>query len=128
VACIVDGARAAYGGVFGTVGYMAPEQARGEPVDARADLYALGCVLYEMLVGRAPFTGSAAEVFEAHASAPLPPIDSPHGPVPTELARVIQRAMAKRPAERYRAASEMIADLIRAADALGPVGWRRWQS
>jgi serine/threonine-protein kinase len=128
VACIVDSARAAASGVVGTVGYMAPEQARGEPVDARADLYALGCVLYEMLVGHAPFAGTdAAAILAAHASAPVPPIDSPHGPIPAELARVVERAMAKRSEERYAAASEIIADLNRAAEALGPVGWRRWQ-
>ena len=128
VACIVHSAHAASGRVVGTVGYMAPEQARGESVDARADLYALGCVLYEMLVGRAPFAGNAAEILKAHASAAVPPIDSPHGPIPPELGRVIQRAMAKRPEERYPAASDMIADLTHAAEALGPVGWRRWQA
>jgi serine/threonine-protein kinase len=128
VACIVDSARMATSGFVGTVGYMAPEQARGEAVDARADLYALGCVLFEMLVGRAPFAGTdAADVLEAHASAPVPSIDSPHGPIPVELARVVRRAMAKRPGERYGAASEMIADLTHADHALGPVGWQRWQ-
>jgi hypothetical protein len=81
-----------------------------------------------MIVGRAPFAGTeAAEVVEAHASAPVPPIDSLHGPIPAELARVVLRAMAKSPGERYQDASEMIAELTRAGHALGPVGWQRWQ-
>jgi serine/threonine-protein kinase len=127
VACIMDGTRAS-NDVVGTVGYMAPEQARGQPVDTRVDLYALGCVLFEMLAGRPPFQGaSVSEVIEGHSTAPVPPIDNPHAPVPPELSRVVHRAMAKRPEERYQTPAEMLADLVAASRALAPVGWRRWQ-
>ena len=59
-------------GVIGTAHYIAPEQARGDPVDGRADLYSLGCVLFEMLVGRPPFEGDAAALTYAHVHRPAP--------------------------------------------------------
>ena len=97
------------GRVLGTMGYMAPEQLRGEPVDVRTDVFALGCVLYEMLAGRRPFVGgSSAE----HASAVLrddpPPLDEA---LPLPLRTVVRRCLEKRPASRYHSAGEVVAAL-----------------
>jgi serine/threonine-protein kinase len=113
--------------IVGTIWYMSPEQALGQVVDARSDLYSLGCVLFEMLTGRVPFTGeSAAQVLEQQANAPVPPIVTPEGPLPEAIERVVKRAMAKRPEERYQSAMEMLADLTRASHVLMRTGWRRW--
>jgi eukaryotic-like serine/threonine-protein kinase len=115
------------GTTVGTPHYMSPEHARGLPVDRRTDLYALGCVIYEMVAGKPPFEGQTAlDVLSQHISAPPPVPVSPHGPVPHALARVIRRAMAKNPGERHQTAAEMIADLQQAAASLGRTGWRRW--
>jgi TolB-like protein/Tfp pilus assembly protein PilF len=97
------------GRVLGTMGYMAPEQLRGEPVDVRTDVFALGCVLYEMLAGRRPFLGgSSAE----HASAVLrddpPPLDEA---LPLPLRTMVRRCLEKRPASRYHSAGEVVAAL-----------------
>jgi FixJ family two-component response regulator len=111
----------------GTPCYMSPEQARGLAVDRRSDLYALGCVLYEMVVGARPFDGATTlDVLSQHIGAPVPVPVSPHEPVPHALARVIRRALAKSPAERHQTAAETIADLAQAGLSLGRVGWRRW--
>ena len=115
------------GTTVGTPHYMSPEHARGLPVDRRTDLYALGCVLYEMVSGKPPFEGQTAlDVLSQHIGAPPPVPVSPHGPVPHALARVIRRGMAKNPGERHQTAAEMIADLAQAAASLGRTGWRRW--
>ena len=115
------------GTTVGTPHYMSPEHARGLPVDRRTDLYALGCVLYEMVSGKPPFEGQTAlDVLSQHIGAPPPQPISPHGPVPHALARVIRRGMAKNPGERHQTAAEMIADLQQAAASLGRTGWRRW--
>ncbi len=115
------------GTTVGTPHYMSPEHARGLPVDRRTDLYALGCVLYEMVSGKPPFEGQTAlDVLSQHIGAPPPVPVSPHGPVPHALARVIRRGMAKNPGERHQTAAEMIADLHQAAASLGRTGWRRW--
>lgn len=115
------------GTTVGTPHYMSPEHARGLPVDRRTDLYALGCVLYEMVAGKPPFEGQTAlDVLSQHIGAPPPQPISPHGPVPHALARVIRRGMAKNPGERHQTAQEMIADLQQAAASLGRTGWRRW--
>jgi serine/threonine-protein kinase len=115
------------GTTVGTPHYMSPEHARGLPVDRRTDLYALGCVLYEMVAGKPPFEGQTAlDVLSQHIGAPPPQPISPHGPVPHALARVIRRGMAKNPGERHQTAAEMIADLQQAAASLGRTGWRRW--
>jgi serine/threonine-protein kinase len=115
------------GTTVGTPHYMSPEHARGLPVDRRTDLYALGCVLYEMVAGKPPFEGQTAlDVLSPQIGAPPPVPISPHGPVPHALARVIRRGMAKNPGERHQTAAEMIADLQQAAASLGRTGWRRW--
>ncbi len=107
-----DDGKTAMGVVVGTLNYAAPEQLRGEPVDARTDLYGLGCTLYYMLTGRVPFDqGKQAELVLAHLTlAPVPP--SHHDPtIPADLEQVVLRLMAKDPAERYASAVEVAAAL-----------------
>ncbi len=115
------------GTFMGTPYYMSPEQAGGLSTDRRTDLYALGCTLFEMLMGRVPYDGdSSLQVLASHIADPVPSVQSPHGPLPDTVPRIIARAMAKRAEDRYQAAGEMIADLAAAAKALDRFGWRRW--
>jgi serine/threonine-protein kinase len=95
--------------VFGTPLYMAPEQVAGNAVDRRADLYALGCVLYEMLVGAPPFTGSSLVVMGKHLRETPEPLRARTrgGPLPRALKEVVMRAMAKDPRSRFGSAGEM---------------------
>jgi len=106
------------GAIVGTVSYMAPEQAMGEPVDGRADLYALGVVLYELVTGRLPFTGSRPlEVVSQHVHAPVVP---PHVLVPSlppALDAAILRLLAKQPAQRFATAVEAREALARSLSA-----------
>jgi serine/threonine protein kinase len=100
--------------VIGTAQYISPEQARGETVDARSDLYSVGCLLYELLVGRPPFVGeSPVSVAYQHVrEMPVPP--SQLDPVITPgIDAVTLKALAKDPADRYQSAHEMKADLSR---------------
>jgi serine/threonine-protein kinase len=114
-------------GIIGTAWYMSPEQARGADSDFRSDLYSLGCVLFEMLTGAVPFDGKTlGEVLEQQISAPTPPLRGPGGPFPAVIERVVLRAMAKRPEERYQSADELLKDLERASRAVSRSDWRRW--
>jgi eukaryotic-like serine/threonine-protein kinase len=101
--------------VIGTAQYMSPEQVRGDRVDARADIYAAGCLLYELLTGRPPFRGeSAIAVAYQHVrESPVPPSQlDPE--VPSWADAIVLRAMAKAVAQRYQSAEEMRADIRRA--------------
>jgi serine/threonine-protein kinase len=105
--------------VIGTAQYLSPEQARGERVDARSDLYSAGCLLYELLTGRPPFTGDSpvAIAYQHVRENPIPPsrIDPD---IPRWADAVVLKAMAKAPADRYQSAAEMRADLQRAAQGM----------
>ena len=98
------------GQFMGSVAYCAPEQIRGDPIDGRADLYSLGCVLFECLTGRPPFyRENEVAVMYAHLEEPAPR-PSDHAPgVPRGLDDVVATAMAKRPEDRFQTAEEMVA-------------------
>jgi serine/threonine-protein kinase len=100
--------------VIGTPAYFSPEQAQGQPVDARSDIYSLGCVLYELIAHRQPFKGDTpvAVAYKQVNETPAPP--SRFNPdVPPRLDAVVMKCMAKNPANRYQSADELIADLER---------------
>ncbi len=103
--------------VIGTAQYLSPEQAKGETVDARSDLYSTGCLLYELLTGRPPFVGDSpvAVAYQHVREAPLPP--SHHDPeVPAVADAIVLKSLGKHPDERYQSAEEMRADIERALD------------
>lgn len=105
--------------VVGTALYLSPEQARGEKLDERSDVYSAGCVLFELLTGRPPFSGdTAVSLAYQHVSEPPPLPSSIASDVPIELDQVTMKALAKDPAQRYSSAGDMSADLMRAAQGL----------
>ncbi len=102
--------------VIGTAQYLSPEQARGEPVDARSDVYATGCVLYELLTGQPPFIGdSPVSVAYQHVREDARPPSLINRDVPPPVDAVVLKALAKNPVNRYQSAAEMRADLLRAS-------------
>jgi len=102
-------------GIIGTPSYMSPEQASGQEVDHRSDIYSLGVVLYEMLTGRLPFEGATLEVTHQHIhQSPLPPSAiNPH--IPKEVEAVIVKALAKNPMDRFQSVRELVVALEEAA-------------
>ena len=101
--------------VMGTAQYLSPEQARGEVVDARSDLYSTGVVLFELLTGRAPFTGDSAVAIAYQHVSEMPASPSQIDPgVSPEIDAVVLRALAKRADDRYQSASDFRADVERA--------------
>ena len=95
------------GMVFGTAGYMSPEQVRGGAVDHRADLFALGCILYELLTGRRAFQGdSSVDTLHATLHADPPAVTTLAG-VPEPLARVVSRSLEKQPANRFQSSADL---------------------
>ena len=102
------------GTVLGTIAYMSPEQARGQKVDHRSDVFSLGVVLYEMATGKLPFTGpSAFDTMHAIVFAETPPLTTMRAGLPYGLQRVVERCLRKEPQERYQHLSETAADLKR---------------
>jgi serine/threonine protein kinase/tetratricopeptide (TPR) repeat protein len=111
------------GTAIGTVSYMSPEQARGEELDARSDLFSFGAVLYEMATGRQAFSGkTTAVIFHALLGEEPAPAGQLNPSLPRGLQRIISKALRKAPAERYQSATGMLADL-RAVGVPG-VPWR----
>ena len=109
------------GVIMGTPAYMAPEMALGESVDARADLYALGCVAYYLLTGQQVFTGDTVlKVITQHLHAvPVPPSERTELPIPATLEQLVLACLAKKPAERPRNARQL-------AQSLGAIDGMRW--
>jgi hypothetical protein len=124
------------GAVMGTVGYMAPEQVRGQAVDARTDLFAFGLVLYEMLSGRRAFQReTGAETMTAILTADPPEFSGARNDIPPALDHIVRHSLEKNPAERFQSARDMgfaLETLSRsqmslAPDAVAP-GLRRWRA
>jgi branched-chain amino acid transport system substrate-binding protein len=117
----------ATGTVMGTPAYMAPEQGSGHKIDARSDIYSLGIILYEMATGRVPYRAETpVAVVYMHISSPLPLPRSLNPDLPEAVERVILKALAKNPDERYQTAGDLVAALDRAiAEAPAVIGESR---
>src|SRR5215218_7676987 len=107
--------------LFGTPSYMSPEQAMGEPVGPRSDLYSVGVVLYEMLTGSVPFKaeGPLATAMKYVTEPPLPPRKR-NAYVPEGMDAVVMGLLAKKPEDRYGSAAELVEDLRRSLAGLPP--------
>ena len=111
------------GSTFGTAAYMSPEQAKGDPLDHRTDLFSLGSVLYEMATGRPPFGDrSTAGVFAALLMKDPPPVSSINPSMPSGLDSIIAKLLAKDRDQRYHSAEELLADLEALSASLTPAG------
>jgi serine/threonine-protein kinase len=108
--------------IISTAQYMSPERARGEAIDARSDVYAAGCMLYELLTGEPPFTGDApvAVAYRHVREDPKPPSEV-NPEVPPQLDAVVLKALSKNPDNRYQSAAEMRSDLIRVRSEQPPL-------
>jgi Protein kinase domain/Domain of unknown function (DUF4328) len=107
--------------IVGTIAYAAPEQLSGGPVDARTDVYALGCVLHECLTGRPPFTADSNQaLILAHLQAPPPSVRSARPDLPPAMDAVLAQALAKDPARRFRSCGELAAAASRAIERRAP--------
>jgi TolB-like protein/predicted Ser/Thr protein kinase len=117
------------GTVVGTLAYMAPEQLRGQPADARSDVWALGVVLYEMAAGQRPFQGQTGfELSSAILNQPSPPLPpGPGGAPPAELRAVIERCLEKEPAQRYQRSEEVRAALEAVQSGAPLPAWPAWK-
>jgi hypothetical protein len=109
-----EATQTAVGTVMGTPAYMPPEQARGATVDERADVYAIGAMLYHLLAGAPPYVGDSADRILGQVIAKPPePLARRQSGVPTDLAAIVDKAMAREPGDRYPTARELAADLER---------------
>ncbi len=109
----------------GTPPYMSPEQASGEDVDGRSDIYALGCVLYELLAGQPPFTGPSTQAILArHLADPVPPLRTVRKTISVGLEQVVFKALEKVPADRFGTAAEFVEAL---SDSRGDLRRHQWR-
>ena len=108
--------------VIGTPQYMSPEQCSQSPIDARSDIYSLGVILYEMLVGHVPFTGeSSTAIMLKHLQQPAPSVSDERSDLSPAVGRVVARALEKRPEDRYKTVGELVEDFTMAAGMDLPV-------
>jgi serine/threonine protein kinase/formylglycine-generating enzyme required for sulfatase activity/cephalosporin-C deacetylase-like acetyl esterase len=107
------------GTTLGTVAYMSPEQARGEEVDQRTDIWSLGIVIYEMLSGQLPFMGDReASILYSVVHEEVKPVTAWNPDIPSELQQIIHRALKKKPEARYQSAADLLKDLQKYRDSL----------
>ena len=116
------------GVTLGTAAYMSPEQATGDQLDGRTDIYSLGCVLYEMLAGEPPYTGPTAQAIIAKRfSEPIPHVRTLRDTVSEPLAQALQKALAKAPVDRFATAAEMASALAWASASRDVPSGRSWR-
>jgi len=109
--------RTSPGVIIGTVGYMSPEQVKGEPLDQRSDIFSFGCVLYEAVTGRKPFAGdSVVDILHQIVHDPAPAIADSNPNVPVELQRIIRRCLTKEQEKRYQTIRDTANDLEEVID------------
>jgi len=104
-----DTTRLTHDGVVGTPSYMSPEQAHNDAVDARSDLYAVGCLLFELVTGAPPFEGTGFEVLMAHLGETAPKPSERRGDVPPAIDRLCAQLLAKKPGDRLQSADALVA-------------------
>ena len=96
---------------LGTPAYMSPEQIQGDDADARSDIYGLGCVIYEMTTGSPPFIGNLGQVMRMHVNDAVTPPSQKRPGLPSPLDKLVAKALAKKPADRYQRAEDLVRDL-----------------
>jgi serine/threonine-protein kinase len=115
--------------VLGTPAYISPEQLRGLAASDRSDQYGLGAVVFELLTGRPPFQAEDLRALcMMHIQAPVPAIESPHGPLPPKLADVVTTCLQKTPQSRFPGMRALLAALDEIERVTDRRGWRRWLS
>ncbi len=98
--------------IQGTRSYMSPEQIRGQPVDERSDIYSFGCMVYEMLGGKPPYTGTTTnELLTKHLRSPIPPLQASNRNVSDEFAALLRGTLAKKPEERPQSMADFLSEM-----------------
>lgn len=115
--------------VLGTPAYISPEQLSGLPATDRSDQYGLGCVIFELLAGRPPYVhDNVRELCMMHVQAPVPAVESPHGPLPAQLAELVTTCLQKSPQQRFPGMRALLAALDDIEKLVDRRGWRKWLS